>query len=128
MHGITHPGISYPRIVVLFLFLLEGGITNPGITCFPTKTKVIQFVIMYSELFPHGPLLKLYHFIGMVTVVMIYLPRFPSFHSLRHINLASMFLSLGYTFLVVGACIHAVRKHFDKANVAYDQCPFINYR
>ncbi|CAN4127259.1 unnamed protein product [Withania somnifera] len=62
--------------------------------------------IMYSELSPHGPL-KLYHFIAMVTVAMIFLSQFPSFHSLRHINLASLFLSVGYTFLVVGACIHA---------------------
>ncbi|XP_044476505.1 probable GABA transporter 2 isoform X2 [Mangifera indica] len=31
----------------------------------------------------------------------------PTFHSLRHINLASLLLSLGYTFLVVGACINA---------------------
>lgn len=31
MHGKTHPEISYPRIVELFLSLLEGGITNPGI-------------------------------------------------------------------------------------------------
>ncbi|KAM3711896.1 hypothetical protein ACB098_01G143800 [Castanea mollissima] len=32
---------------------------------------------------------------------------FPTFHSLRHINFGSLLLSLGYTFLVVGACIHA---------------------
>ncbi|XP_062150244.1 probable GABA transporter 2 isoform X3 [Alnus glutinosa] len=31
----------------------------------------------------------------------------PTFHSLRHINMASLLLSLGYTFLVVVACIHA---------------------
>ncbi|XP_020546894.1 probable GABA transporter 2 isoform X1 [Sesamum indicum] len=62
--------------------------------------------IMYSNLSPHGPL-KLYHFIAMVTVVMILLSQFPSFHSLRHINFVSLLLSLGYTFLVVGACISA---------------------
>ncbi|KAL0312485.1 UNVERIFIED_CONTAM: putative GABA transporter 2 [Sesamum radiatum] len=55
---------------------------------------------------PNGPL-KLYHFIAMVTVVMILLSQFPSFHSLRHINFVSLLLSLGYTFLVVGACINA---------------------
>ncbi|RVW43182.1 putative GABA transporter 2 [Vitis vinifera] len=43
----------------------------------------------------------------MVTAVMIILSQLPTFHSLRHINLVSLFLSLGYTFLVVGACIHA---------------------
>lgn len=61
---------------------------------------------MYSELAPDGSL-KLYHFIAMVTVVMILLSQFPTFHSLRHINLGSLFLSFGYTFLVVGACIYA---------------------
>ncbi|KAL0393654.1 UNVERIFIED_CONTAM: putative GABA transporter 2 [Sesamum latifolium] len=62
--------------------------------------------IMYSNLSPDGPL-KLYHFIAMVTIVMILLSQFPSFHSLRHINFVSLLLSLGYTFLVVGACIAA---------------------
>nr|GLL27611.1 probable GABA transporter 2 [Ipomoea trifida] len=62
--------------------------------------------IMYSNLSPNGSL-KLYDFIAIVTGVQIVLSQFPSFHSLRHINLVSLFLSLGYTFLVVGACIHA---------------------
>ncbi|XP_075505939.1 putative GABA transporter 2 [Primulina tabacum] len=62
--------------------------------------------IMYSNLSPHGPL-KLFHFIAIVIVVMILLSQFPSFHSLRHINLGSLLLSFGYTFLVVGACINA---------------------
>lgn len=62
--------------------------------------------IMYSNLSPHGSL-KLYEFIAMVTAVMIVLSQLPTFHSLRHINLVSLLLSLGYTFLVVGACIHA---------------------
>ncbi|KZV35195.1 putative GABA transporter 2 [Dorcoceras hygrometricum] len=62
--------------------------------------------IMYSNLSPNGSL-KLYQFIAMVTLVMIVLSQFPSFHSLRHINLGSLLLSFGYTFLVVGACINA---------------------
>ncbi|KAI9108445.1 hypothetical protein K1719_020636 [Acacia pycnantha] len=62
--------------------------------------------IVYSNLSPNGPL-KLYHFIAMVTVVMIVLSQLPSFHSLRHINMCSLLLSLGYSFLVFGACIHA---------------------
>ncbi|XP_004503637.1 probable GABA transporter 2 [Cicer arietinum] len=62
--------------------------------------------IVYSNIAPHGSL-KLYHFIAMVTVVMIVLSQLPTFHSLRHINLCSLFLSLGYTFLVVAACIYA---------------------
>ncbi|KAG8382146.1 hypothetical protein BUALT_Bualt05G0046300 [Buddleja alternifolia] len=62
--------------------------------------------IMYSELSPDGSL-KLYHFIAIVTAIMMLLSQFPTFHSLRHINLGSLFLALGYTFLVVGACINA---------------------
>ncbi|XVE58020.1 hypothetical protein DITRI_Ditri04bG0136700 [Diplodiscus trichospermus] len=62
--------------------------------------------IMYSNLHPGGSL-KLYEFIAMVTVVMIVLSQIPTFHSLRHLNFASLILSLGYTFLVVGACIDA---------------------
>ncbi|GMY30497.1 probable GABA transporter 2 [Fagus crenata] len=54
-----------------------------------------------------GQCLELYEFIAMVTLVMIVLAQFPTFHSLRHINLGSLLLSLGYTFLVVGACIYA---------------------
>ncbi|KAK8520948.1 hypothetical protein V6N12_004870 [Hibiscus sabdariffa] len=62
--------------------------------------------IMYSNLSPNGSL-KLYVFIAMVTAVMVVLSQMPSFHSLRHLNFASLILSLAYTFLVVGACIHA---------------------
>nr|KJB19028.1 hypothetical protein B456_003G081400 [Gossypium raimondii] len=62
--------------------------------------------IMYENLSPNGSL-KLYEFIEMVTVVMIVLSQLPSFHSLRHINFASLLLCLGYTFLMVGACINA---------------------
>ncbi|TKY71016.1 GABA transporter 2 [Spatholobus suberectus] len=62
--------------------------------------------ILYSSLSPHGSL-KLYEFIAMMTVIMIVLSQLPTFHSLRHINLCSLFLSLGYTALVVGACIYA---------------------
>lgn len=61
--------------------------------------------IIYSSLSPDGSL-QLYQFIAMVTVIMIFLSQFPSFHSLRHINMISLLLSLGYTFLVVGACIN----------------------
>ncbi|XWS50068.1 hypothetical protein CRYUN_Cryun12cG0056500 [Craigia yunnanensis] len=63
---------------------------------------------MYESLSPNGSL-KLYEFIAMVTVVMIVLSQLPSFHSLRHINFASLLLSLGYSFLVTGACIYSGR-------------------
>ncbi|XP_071707412.1 probable GABA transporter 2 [Rutidosis leptorrhynchoides] len=62
--------------------------------------------IMYSSVSPNGPL-HLSEFIAMVTVIMMVLSQLPSFHSLRHLNLASLLLSLAYTFIVVGACINA---------------------
>ncbi|KAG9448405.1 hypothetical protein H6P81_014533 [Aristolochia fimbriata] len=78
--------------------------TGIGIGCILLAGECMK--IMYSNLFPDGPL-KLYQFIAMATVVMILLSQLPTFHSLRHLNLASLLLSLGYALLVVIACIHA---------------------
>ncbi|KAJ0802171.1 putative amino acid transporter, transmembrane domain-containing protein [Helianthus annuus] len=61
---------------------------------------------MYWSIFPDGPV-HLWEFIAMVTVVMMVLSQLPSFHSLRHVNLASLLLSLAYTFVMVVACLHA---------------------
>ncbi|XP_021757632.1 probable GABA transporter 2 [Chenopodium quinoa] len=61
--------------------------------------------LMYLSLLPNGSL-QLYQFIMMVTVVFIVLSQLPSFHSLRYINLGSLVLSLGYTVLVVSACLY----------------------
>ncbi|KAI7751820.1 hypothetical protein M8C21_006760 [Ambrosia artemisiifolia] len=65
-----------------------------------------QCLQMYSAVAPDGPL-RLWQFIAMVTVVMMVLSQLPTFHSLRHVNLVSLFLSLAYTFIVVSACINA---------------------
>ncbi|XP_023927655.1 probable GABA transporter 2 [Quercus suber] len=88
-----------------FVILIQTAInTGIGIGAILLAGQCLE--ILYSNLSPNGPL-KLYHFIAMVTLVMIILSQFPTFHSLRHINFGSLLLSLGYTFLVVGACIHA---------------------
>ncbi|KAJ7004219.1 hypothetical protein NC653_009177 [Populus alba x Populus x berolinensis] len=88
-----------------FVIFIQTAInTGVGIGAILLAGECLQ--IMYSSISPDGPL-KLYEFIAMVTAVMIVLSQLPTFHSLRHINLASLFLSLGYTFIVVGACIHA---------------------
>ncbi|KAK2664248.1 hypothetical protein Ddye_002822 [Dipteronia dyeriana] len=88
-----------------FVIFIQTAInTGVGIGAILLAGECLQ--IMYSDLSPNGSL-KLYEFIAMVTVVMIFLSQLPSFHSLRHINFASLLLSLGYTFLVVGACINA---------------------
>ncbi|XP_008776770.1 probable GABA transporter 2 [Phoenix dactylifera] len=78
--------------------------TGVGIGCLLLAGECLK--IMYSEVYPDGHL-KLYHFIMMVTAVLVLLSQMPSFHSLRYINLASLLLSLGYTLLVVIGCIHA---------------------
>ncbi|KAL3742893.1 hypothetical protein ACJRO7_018232 [Eucalyptus globulus] len=88
-----------------FVIFIQTAInTGIGIGAILLAGECLQ--IVYSNLSPNGSL-KLYHFIAMVTVVMIVLSQLPTFHSLRHINLGSLFLSLGYTFLVVGACVNA---------------------
>ncbi|KAJ7952123.1 Lysine histidine transporter 1 [Quillaja saponaria] len=88
-----------------FVILIQTAInTGVGIGAILLAAECLE--IMYSSLSPNGSL-KLYEFIAMVTAVMIVLSQLPTFHSLRHINLASLLLSLGYTFLIVGACIHA---------------------
>ncbi|VFQ67980.1 unnamed protein product [Cuscuta campestris] len=88
-----------------FVILIQTAI-NTGISIGSILLAGECIQIMYSNLSPHGSL-KLYDFVAIVTGVQIVLSQIPSFHSLRHINLVSLFLSLGYTFLVVGACIHA---------------------
>ncbi|XP_047325312.1 probable GABA transporter 2 [Impatiens glandulifera] len=93
-----------------FVIFIQTAInTGIGIGAILLAGECLQ--LMYSNISPHGPL-KLYEFIAMVTLVMIVLSQLPSFHSLRHINLGSLFLSLGYTLLVVLSCIGAgLSKH-----------------
>ncbi|RCV33146.1 hypothetical protein SETIT_7G058900v2 [Setaria italica] len=62
--------------------------------------------LTYSRHAPNGSL-KLYHFVIMVAVVLAVLSQLPSLHSLRHINVGSMVISIGYTMLVSAACICA---------------------
>ncbi|KAH7839190.1 hypothetical protein Vadar_000906 [Vaccinium darrowii] len=88
-----------------FVIFIQTAInTGIGIGAILLAGECLQ--IMYQNLNPNGTM-KLYEFIAIATVVMIILSQLPTFHSLRHINLVSLLLSLGYTFLVVGACIHA---------------------
>ncbi|KAK9698486.1 hypothetical protein RND81_08G108100 [Saponaria officinalis] len=88
-----------------FVMTIQTAInTGIGIGAILLAGQCIQ--LMYTSVSPNGSL-KLYQFIAIVTVVMIILSQIPSFHALRHINLGSLVLSLGYSFLVVGACINA---------------------
>ncbi|XP_023522550.1 probable GABA transporter 2 [Cucurbita pepo subsp. pepo] len=68
--------------------------------------------------------MKLYEFIAIVTGAMIILSQLPTFHSLRHVNLASLLLSLGYAFLVVTACIiAATRKEAGSRDYSLESSP-----
>lgn len=62
--------------------------------------------LTYSRHAPNGSL-KLYHFVIMVALVLAVLSQLPSLHSLRHINVGSLIISIGYTILVSAACICA---------------------
>ncbi|XP_043715334.1 probable GABA transporter 2 [Telopea speciosissima] len=91
--------------IFYFVIIIQTAV-NTGVAIGTILLSGECIEIVYSSIFPDGSL-KLYEFIAMVTVLMIFLSQFPSFHSLRHINLISLLLCLGYTSLVVGACIHA---------------------
>ncbi|KAJ0986208.1 hypothetical protein J5N97_004564 [Dioscorea zingiberensis] len=91
--------------MLYFVVCIQGAInTGVGIGTILLAADCLE--IMYSAVIPKGPL-KLYHFIIIVTVALILLSQLPSFHSLRHINFASLLLSIGYAILVVVGCINA---------------------
>ncbi|WOH12270.1 hypothetical protein DCAR_0831772 [Daucus carota subsp. sativus] len=91
----------------MFYFVISIQTTiNTGISIGAILLAGDCLQIMYQQLDPDGSW-KLYQFIAIVTGVMIVLSQMPTFHSLRHINLVSLFLSLGYTLLVTAACIYA---------------------
>ena len=81
---------------------------------------------MYSSLSPDGTL-KLYHFIMIVAVVLALFSQMPSFHSLRHIDLGSLLLCFGYTFLVSGACIRAGTSTNTKCQIYAHICVYVVY-
>ncbi|XP_052148334.1 probable GABA transporter 2 isoform X1 [Oryza glaberrima] len=88
-----------------FVVIVQTAI-NTGVSIGTILLAADCLEIMYTSLSPNGPL-KLYHFIIIVAVALAFLSQLPSFHSLRHINFASLLLSLGYTILVSAACIGA---------------------
>ncbi|KAG5239250.1 GABA transporter [Salix suchowensis] len=54
---------------------------------------------------PDGPM-KLYEFIIIFGCLMLTLAQIPSFHSLRHINMVSLVLTLAYSACATGGSIH----------------------
>lgn len=61
---------------------------------------------IYLIYHPNGSI-KLYEFIIIFGIVMLFLAQMPSFHSLRHLNLISLILCVLYSICVVGGSIHA---------------------
>ncbi|TVU13796.1 hypothetical protein EJB05_37224, partial [Eragrostis curvula] len=89
-----------------YLVLTIQTAINAGVSIGSILLAADCLQIIYSRLAPHGSL-KLYHFIIMVAVVLALLSQMPSMHSLRHISLCSLVVSIGYTVLVSVACICA---------------------
>ncbi|XP_022136730.1 probable GABA transporter 2 [Momordica charantia] len=91
-----------------FVIFIQTAInTGVGIGAILLAGQCIE--IIYTSLYPNGSM-KLYEFIAIVTGAMIILSQLPTFHSLRHLNLGSLLLSLGYAFFVVAACIIAATR------------------
>ena len=62
-----------------------------------------QFIYLLHN--PNGTL-KLYQFISIFGVLILFLAQIPSFHSLRHINLVSLTLCLAFSACVTAGSIH----------------------
>uniref|UniRef100_A0ACD5VU32 Uncharacterized protein n=1 Tax=Avena sativa TaxID=4498 RepID=A0ACD5VU32_AVESA len=60
-----------------------------------------------------GGTIKLYVFVAIFGVFLMLLAQLPSFHSLRHVNLVSLLLCLGYSLCAVAGCIYV--GHSDRA-------------
>lgn len=63
----------------------------------------LQAIYLLSQ--PNGSM-KLYEFVIIFGLLMLVLAQIPSFHSLRHINLISLFLCLAYSACAAAASIH----------------------
>ncbi|CAK9316989.1 unnamed protein product [Citrullus colocynthis] len=74
---------------------------------------------IYVLLNPEGTM-KLYQFIIIFGMLILILAQVPSFHSLRHINLISLTLSLAYS-----ACVTAASLHIGNSNKAPSRSYYI---
>lgn len=77
----------------------------------------MQFIYMIYH--SNGPM-KLYEFITIFGILMLFLSQLPSFHSLRFINLLSLLMCLGYSLCVVGSTIYAGYNSKLKAERSYN--------
>ncbi|KAL5976436.1 Sodium- and chloride-dependent GABA transporter 1 [Asimina triloba] len=65
--------------------------------------QTLKFIYVLTR--PNGPM-KLYEFVAIFGILMLALAQLPSFHSLRHINLISLFLSLAYSACSTAGAIY----------------------
>lgn len=68
-----------------------------------TKVEFVQAIYKLSN--PNGGM-KLYEFVVIFGCFMLILAQIPSFHSLRHINLVSLVLSLAYSACATAGSIY----------------------
>ncbi|MED6206413.1 hypothetical protein PIB30_026506 [Stylosanthes scabra] len=86
--------------------------------------KSLKFI--YQLYNPEGSM-KLYQFIIICGVVTLILAQLPSFHSLRHLNMISLILSMTYATCVtvgsiyIGHSKHAIPKHYSVKGSNVDQ-------
>ncbi|MBA0697349.1 hypothetical protein Goari_020891, partial [Gossypium aridum] len=73
------------------------------IACILLGGQSLKFIYLLYN--PSGKM-QLYQFITIFGTVPLFLAQIPSFHSLRHINLASLLLVLAYSACVVAGSIH----------------------
>ncbi|CAN6452325.1 unnamed protein product [Victoria cruziana] len=64
----------------------------------------IKFIYLLYN--PNGTM-KLYEFVAILGLVVVVLTQIPSFHSLRHINLVSLFLCLAYSACATSGSIYS---------------------
>ncbi|KAL5989205.1 hypothetical protein ACLOJK_010095 [Asimina triloba] len=116
LHGAHQPALTYGNMVLLRVKIrsapCHASVRTWSKNVLQVRRRWVPFSTLRSSLScpcgrAVGDFCMIGPFIAMVTAAMIGLSQLPSFHSLRHLSLASLLLSLGYTFLVVVACIRA---------------------
>ncbi|PIA43402.1 hypothetical protein AQUCO_01900052v1 [Aquilegia coerulea] len=78
------------------------------VACILIAGQSLKFI--YLLLSPNDTM-KLYQFIVIAGILMIALAQIPSFHSLRHVNLASLVFCLAYSACTVAGSIYVEKSH-----------------
>ena len=84
-------------------------IFHPTYVVFNNKPHFLHVQFIYMLYNPEGSM-KLYQFIIICGVITLILAQLPSFHSLRHINMISLILSVTYATCVTVGSIYIGKK------------------